>query len=107
MKRLLLLTIIASLLILGGCATVQAQGQQTPATTGKTWIMPAQIVILSEIARAPKDAEEAQALSEQAKKNMCVKEIKTPDGNTVYLIFCGNSQEPYCVPRIGKPPLCY
>lgn len=107
MKKLLLLIVMASLLILGGCAAVQPAGPQPPPTAGKTWIMPAQIIILSEIARAPKDAEEAQALSEQAKKNMCVKEIKTPDGNTVYLILCGNPQEPYCVPRIGKPPLCY
>jgi hypothetical protein len=107
MKRLLMLTVIAGLLILSGCATMQTEGPQPPAA-GKMYVMPAKITILDEVARPPKDTDEAQLLEEKAKKNDCVKMINTPGGDKIFLVFCGNPQEPYCVPRgAGKPPLCY
>jgi hypothetical protein len=121
MTKFLLLTVLASLLILGGCASVQAQSPQmpsaavqtqsqpTPSAAGNAYIIPAEIKILGEAATPVTDANELKALADEAKKNVCVKEIKPRGSNmTLYLIFCGTAQEPYCPPPIpGQPRRCY
>lgn len=109
MKRLLLLTVLASLLIMGGCATVQAQSQQAPPAAGKTYVMPAEIIIKAETAKLVTDADEAKVLADEAMKNVCVKAIKPKDSDiTLYLVFCGTSDNPYCPPPPpGQPKRCY
>ena len=112
---------MTSLLVLNGCASVQAQSQQTPpaavqaqspqtsTAAGNIYVMPAEIKIHGETAKLVTDANEANALAEEAKKNVCVKEIKLNNGNlTLYLVFCGTPQNPYCPPPLpGQPKRCY
>jgi hypothetical protein len=109
MKRFCLLIGMAGFLILNGFAAAQAQSPQPPPAAGKTYVMPAEIKIFGEAAALVTDANEAKALADEAKKNACVKEIKPKDGNiTLYLIFCGTAQEPYCTPQPpGQPRKCY